>query len=145
MKRVLLFLAITTLALGDAEAQNFRKSKDKEKEADSDPSRQLSWGRVTPSESMWMYEQQKRDYLDPTLAMRRRAEFNAWQRRHRLAAQRWFGYSNSRPNWHPTPFMSLTPSPAWSGNDYYDRYRWQTGTPWWVVVEPSESLYREVK
>lgn len=95
---------------------------------DPDPSRQIPWSRVPPTESMWMYEQQKRDFLDPTLAMRKKAEFTAWQRRQRLAAMNWYGFSNSRPSWNPTPFTGGSISPGWVGNDPMDRYRWSSAT-----------------
>jgi hypothetical protein len=106
------------------------------------PAQQTPWSRVTPSETMWLYEQQKRDYLDPVLAIRHRAEFTAWQRRQRLASTAWYGYSNSRPSWHPTPFMSGTFAPAWTGNDYLDRYRWNTAPPPVVVRSADESLHK---
>jgi hypothetical protein len=113
-------------------AQNPAIRRDK-KEKDLEPARETSWGRITPSESMWLYEQHKRDYLDPQIAMRRRAEYNAWQRRYRLAHMNWYGYSNSRPVWHHTPFMTAVPSPSWTGNDA-DPNRWHA-TPS-IVVRP---------
>jgi hypothetical protein len=111
-------------------------------EKDTEPARQTPWSRVVPTEAMWMYEQQKRDFLDPTLAMRRRAEHTAWQRRYRLASMQWYGFSNSRPSWNPTPFMTGTFSPSWSGNDYLDRYRWSTASPPVVIRPESDSLAR---
>jgi hypothetical protein len=135
-----------------ASAQNpsLRRPPEKEREASPaqqtsaqpTPAQQTPWSRIAPSEAMWMYEQQKRDYLDPTLAIRHRAEFTAWQRRQRLAAMQWYGYSNSRPSWHPTPSMSGTFSPSWTGNDYLDRYRWNTAPPPVVVRSASDLLPR---
>jgi len=137
----LLFLGVL-VGLADAQNPVIRRPVKKGPEAAAAPDASTPWSRVTPTESMWLYEQQKRDFLDPTLAMRRRAEYNAWQRRHRLAATRWYGYSNSRPNWNPTPFFTGTFSPAWTGNDYLDRYRWTTGAPAVVVWPESDSLLK---
>ena len=36
---------------------------------------------------------------------------------------------------NPTPFMTGTFSPAWTGNDYRDSYRWSTAPP--AVVRPA--------
>ena len=130
---------------GVASAQNPSLRRPSEKEASpaqQTPAQQTPWSRVTPSEAMWMYEQQKRDYLDPVLSIRHRAEFTAWQRRQRLAATAWYGYSNSRPSWHPTPSMSGTFSPSWTGNDYLDRYRWSTAPPPVVVIRSASDLDR---
>src|SRR5262245_5220732 len=149
MKRMLLGLIALGGLVSLAAAQNpsLRRPGDKEASpaqpnAQQTPAQQTPWSRVTPSEAMWMYEQQKRDYLDPVLAIRHRAEFTAWQRRQRLAATAWYGYSNSRPNWHPTPSMSGTFAPSWTGNDYLDRYRWSTAPPPVVVRSASDSLYK---
>lgn len=125
MKRFVFALAATSLLSGTAFAQNptFRGAKQK----NFDLTRQPSWSRLIPTESMYMYEQHKRDFLNPTLAIRRRAEYKAWERRSRLAAQRWYGYSNSRPTRHPTPVTAGWSSPSWTGNYRYDYYRWRTG------------------
>jgi len=85
---------------------------------------QPSWSRLAPTESMWFYQQYKRDYLDTEMAIRRRAENKAAQRRHRLAHGQWYGYSNSRPTWHPTPWAAAAASPRWSGNDRLDSFQW---------------------
>jgi hypothetical protein len=139
MNRTLLSLVVLSVVTSAAWAQNpVRRGPEK----DADPAKQTPWSRVPPTEAMWMYEQQKRDYLDPTLAIRRRAEYTAWQRRYRLASMQWYGYSNSRPSWHPTPFMSGTFSPSWTGNDYLDRYRWSTAAPPVVIRPESDSLLK---
>ena len=38
---------------------------------------QISPGEMTMTPEMWLYEQRRRDYLDPKLAVRRKAEFHA--------------------------------------------------------------------
>jgi hypothetical protein len=140
MKRMLFNLAALAVLGGVASAQNPVLRRGPEKEPD--PAAQIAWSRTPPTEAMWMYEQQKRDYLDTRLAIRRRAEYTAWQRRSRLASLAWYGYSNSRPSWSPTPFMSGTFSPSWTGNDYLDRYRWYTAPPPVVVRSESDSLHK---
>jgi hypothetical protein len=144
MKRIVFgCIALSVLAV-TAAGQNpsIRRPAEKATEKSGESAEHVPWSRTTPSEAMWFYEQEKRDFLDTTLAIRRRAEFTAWQRRHRLAATQWYGYSNSRPNWHPTPAMSGTFSPAWTGNDYLDRYRWSTATPPVVIRPSSDSYYK---
>src|SRR5262245_59905530 len=44
---------------------------------------------------MWLYTQDWRRHDDPALAVRRAAEFRAEQRSQRLAAQKWYGFSNA--------------------------------------------------
>ena len=66
---------------------------------------------------MWLYLQEQKRYDDPRAAVRRNAEFRADQRQARLAAQKWFGYSNARPMASPTPIMGSY-APGWNGNSY---------------------------
>jgi hypothetical protein len=66
---------------------------------------------------MWFYMQEYRRYKSPQEAVRRKAEQRAAQRQNRLAAQRWFGYSNLRPTANPIPYMG-TYSPSWTGNSW---------------------------
>ncbi len=75
---------------------------------------------MTPE--MWLYLEEIRRRDNPQEAVRRKAEFRAAQRQNRLAARRWFGLSNLRPQSSHTPFMG-TYSPYWSGNSW-DPYRW---------------------
>ncbi len=142
MKRILFGCVALSILGGTAAAQNPTVRRPVEKVPVPEATQQVPWSRITPTENMWLYEQEKRDFLDTTLAVRRRAEFTAWQRRHRLAATQWYGYSNSRPNWHPTPSMSGTFSPSWTGNDYLDRNRWSTATPPVVIRPSSDPFYK---
>jgi len=80
----------------------------------------LSLPSVTPE--MWLYSQQWRRHDDPAQAVRRKAEAKAAQRAERLAALKWYGFSNQRPQASPTPFMGVY-SPAWTGNGW-NRYDW---------------------
>lgn len=83
----------------------------------------LSLPMVTPE--LWLYSQEWRRHDDPAQAVRRKAEARTEQRMARLAALRWYGYSNIRPQASVTPFTSIY-SPAWIGNGY-DRYDWVSG------------------
>jgi hypothetical protein len=85
----------------------------------------LSAPQVTPE--LWVYSQEQRRHDDPALAVRRKAEHKADQRLARLAAQKWYGYSNSRPEASPIPFMGQY-SPSWVGNGW-NRYDWYDAGP----------------
>lgn len=74
------------------------------------------------TESMWFYLQELRRYDDPRTVIRRKAEKKAEQRRTRLAAQKWYGYSGGRPLASHTPFMG-TYSSMWVGNGK-DAFQW---------------------
>jgi hypothetical protein len=85
-----------------------------------DPSIELpSSGTVTPE--MWFYTQEYQRYKSPKEAVRRKAEARAAQRQNRLAAQRWFGLSNSRPVASPVPYFGVY-SPSWVGNTWSPYY-----------------------
>src|SRR5690242_14007492 len=81
---------------------------------------QLSAPAVTPE--LWIYSQEQRRHDDPAQAVRRKAEVQADQRISRLAALKWYGLSNSRPQASPIPTMGVY-SPAWVGNGW-NRYDW---------------------
>jgi hypothetical protein len=80
----------------------------------------LSAPPVTPE--LWVYSQELRRHDDPAQAVRRKAEAKADQRLARLAAMKWYGYSNSRPVASSIPTMGSY-SPGWIGNGL-DRYDW---------------------
>ena len=63
----------------------------------------MSPGEVTATPEMWFYEQALQRYDDPKYAIRAAAEQRAAQRRARIAAMEWYGYSNSRPLWGIDP------------------------------------------
>jgi hypothetical protein len=74
---------------------------------------------------MWFYSQEQRRHDDPALAVRRKAELQAEQRMARIASQKWYGYSNSRPEASITPIMGSY-SAGWVGNSW-NRYEWTAG------------------
>ncbi|NLF06896.1 MAG: hypothetical protein GX594_02820, partial [Pirellulaceae bacterium] len=77
--------------------------------------------KITPD--MWFYDQELRRHKDPKEMVRAKAEYRAWQRTKRLAAMRWFGFSNSRPQASADPFNGDY-SPRWTANPGYYPYRW---------------------
>jgi|SRR5262245_13870165 len=87
----------------------------------------LSAPQTTPE--LWVYSQEQRRHDDPAQAVRRKAEFQAEQRMARLAALKWYGYSNSRPEAGMTPIMG-TYSGGWIGNAW-NRYEWHGAGVWW--------------
>ncbi len=95
----------------------------------------LSPGEVTPTPEMWFYEQYRRDYLDPRLAILQRAQFQSQQRQRRIAARKWFGLSNARPIANSDPFHGDY-SPRWTSNDGHYPYRWSGSGQSWIVLRP---------
>lgn len=89
------------------------------------PSLHVSWGQLQPTAEMWLYEQQREDYLNPRQAVRRKAAAKTAQRQARIASMKWYGMSNSRPRANPTPFTGQY-SPFWASNNYQP-FRWTQG------------------
>ena len=80
---------------------------------------------ITPE--MWFYLEEQKRHDDPRQAVRRKAEQKAAERSARLAAMKWYGYSNLRPQASATPWMG-TYSPYWAGNSW-DPYQ-HVGVGW---------------
>ncbi len=87
------------------------------------------------TQEMLFYERERERYEDPKAAIRRRAELKAQQRAARLASQKWFGVSNSRP------IVSCTPACGGSFRPIGGRtltiltagahmHRWSCGRAW---------------
>ncbi len=70
----------------------------------------------SPTPQMWFYQQQLEEYMNTKLAIRRKAEAQARQRRARLATSRWFGQSNLRPRATTDPINGCYSS-RWGGNN----------------------------
>ncbi len=64
---------------------------------------------------LWLYLNEQQRYDNAKLAVRRKAELRTEQRNRRMAARKWFGFSNARPAASVTPFTG-TYSPRWTGN-----------------------------
>jgi len=95
----------------------------------------ISPGEIAPTPEMWFYEQYLRQYQDPQMAVRQRAEIRAEQRRKRLAARRWFGLSNVRPMAGSDPYHGDF-SPRWSSNNSRYPFQWNGIGATMVVVRP---------
>lgn len=109
---------------------------------DEESTGQMSLGELTPTPSMWLYQQQLAEYKDPQAAVRRRAEYIAAQRDQRIAARKWYGFSNSRPRANGTPFMG-TYSPAWVGT-INEPFQWpgSAGAPTIIIEQPRSDYVR---
>ena len=97
------------------------------------PGANFSMGELTPTPEMWFYEQYVRQYQDPKVAVRANAEFRADQRQKRIAAMKWYGFSNQRPKAGVDPIHSDY-SPAWSSGSANYPYRWSSANATTVVV-----------
>lgn len=93
----------------------------------------VSAGDISATPEMWFYEQQLRRHDDPSQAVRRKAELRGQQRQARLAALKWFGYSNSRPRAAADPYNGDA-SPAWASNNSWYPFRWCGNGPASVSV-----------
>ena len=99
----------------------------------------LSAGEVSPTPEMWFYEQYRSDYLDPKMAVRQKAEFRAAQRQKRMAALKWFGFSNQRPRASSDPIHGDY-SPMWSSNNPARPLQWSgVGHSWVPTREATAS------
>jgi hypothetical protein len=83
----------------------------------------VSSGEVKATPEMWFYEQSMRQYKDPKMAVRAKAEFQAQERMRRIESMKWFGFSNSRPRASSDPFHGDY-SPMWTSNPGYYPSRW---------------------
>ncbi len=91
-------------------------------EIQSQPRIALAPAPVPTTENMWFYDQAQRSYHNPKEMVRRNAEHEAVQRRNRIAAGEWFGYSNSRPSVNPNP--THTSFSGWLTSTHHP-YQWQ--------------------
>lgn len=80
----------------------------------------LSPSMVSPE--LYIYMQELRRHDDPAQAVRRKAEAKASQRLSRLAALKWYGMSNARPQASTVPMMGVY-APTWVGNGR-NRFDW---------------------
>ena len=83
----------------------------------------VSPGELRATPEMWFYDQAMRQYKDPKMAVRAKAEFQAQQRLRRLELMKWFGFSNSRPTASSDPYNGDY-SPHWCANPGYYPSRW---------------------
>jgi hypothetical protein len=83
----------------------------------------VSPGELKATPEMWFYEQSMRQYKDPKMAVRAKAEIFAQQRIRRMESMKWFGFSNSRPRANSDPIHGDY-SPGWVANPSYYPSRW---------------------
>jgi hypothetical protein len=138
MKRLsLLLLVISVMATAPASAQVatdplIDSTADQRRVTTQAPT--LSPGELQATPEMWFYEQERLRYVDPKNAVRANAEFRAGQRARRLAALRWFGFSNARPTANPDPFHGSY-SPRWVSGAYIPS-QWSGVGSATVVIAP---------
>jgi hypothetical protein len=129
--RIGMAVVATSIFMGVAQAQNKEPARVRPAGAETDVTKMVSPGDVAATPEMWFYEQSLRRYNDPKVAVRANSEFKADQRRARMAAMNWYGYSNSRPamgidNLHG-PIQT-----QWVGNS--------GNASWWVAPRPAVVL-----
>jgi hypothetical protein len=83
----------------------------------------VSPGELKATPEMWFYDQAMRQYKDPQMAVRAKADFRAQQRERRIASMKWFGLSNARPRASSDPFHNDY-SAGWVANPGYYPSRW---------------------
>lgn len=105
----------------------------------ADPAASSIPGTATPG--MSDYERRLREYMEPKLAVRRVAQQRAAQRRARMAARQWYGYSNLRPTASPDPYSGEY-SPRWGGNNSLYPNLWSGYGPSYVVLWPYGDMMR---
>ncbi len=67
----------------------------------------ISLADVEPTPEMWFYSQERLRYDDPKTAVRRKAEYRAWQRQRRIALMKSMGLSKQRPLVYYSPFHTF--------------------------------------
>ncbi|MEN6458846.1 MAG: hypothetical protein ABFC63_07940 [Thermoguttaceae bacterium] len=117
MKRLIFLLALPLLfSVGTARA-------DRPLAAGLGVDGAISSGSLKVTPEMWFYDQAARQYRDPKMAVRAKAEYRNEQRMRRLESMRWFGMSNSRPQTSIDPYHGDY-SPRWVANPGYYPWRW---------------------
>jgi hypothetical protein len=147
MKKLVLSLSVTVAALAASMAQAQQPSFPTQRsappkiEAKADARIDVSPGELTPTADMWFYEQEWKRHDDPKQAVRRNAEFDTAQRQNRMAARKWYGFSNIRPTADAMPFCGDY-SPGWRSNSFAP-YQWAgtVGGTTVVLVQPDYVRY----
>jgi hypothetical protein len=101
----------------------------------------VSPGELAPTQEMWFYEQYQKQYTDPKAAVRQQAEFRSVERLRRIAALRWFGFSNQRPSANVDPIHSDY-APHWASNNVNLPDRWNGPATATILVRPSAPAAR---
>gem|GEM_PF-2221492 len=98
---------------------------------------------VVPAPEMtpYPYPGAERTGLDAKTLIQQRAAQEAAARNRRLAALRWFGYSNSRPV-AGVDCIHGDYSPSWTSNNPHYPFRWVGAGPTWVAWLPAIATSR---
>lgn len=130
MKRSLLSMLLLGLAASVAHGQNPFDAAPPA--TGGQPAAQASPSDLANPESAEMYMMMKmwEKYDDPKEAVRRKAEQKAANRRARLASQRWYGHSQSRPLVNPA--FGFSYANRWIGTGI-NPYQWRS-TAYPVIV-----------
>jgi hypothetical protein len=133
MRRLLLALSFTVscLAASVGMAQNPARLRGTVPAAPAATTSPVRTSEVQATPEMWFYEQQMNRYRDPKEMVRQNAAFEAAQRKQRVTAMKWYGFSNSRPTVNPTPF-GASYAPTWTNASI---------RPWsWATVAPQVQI-----
>jgi hypothetical protein len=133
MRLLLAAIAVSTLLSGSLALAQERGEK-------VAPGQERKAVGLTPEMRAYLDEVRRQD--EPKMNAKRAAMQKAEQRRMRLAAQAWYGYSNLRPIANPCPTMSSY-SPMWAGSSTNEFYWYGTGgTPYTVYVDQHVLYHR---
>lgn len=128
MKWLWITLPVVSLFVG---APSFAQNK-----ADSKAGIGISAGELAPTPEMWFYEQYQKQYAEPKTVVRQKAEFRAEERQRRIAALRWYGFSNQRPTAN-VDWVNADPAPHWASGNVYTPFRWNGPTMTVTLVKPA--------
>jgi hypothetical protein len=101
----------------------------------------ISPGELAPTQEMWFYEQNQKRYADPKVGVRQQAEFRSAERQRRMAALRWFGFSNQRPTAACDPIHDDY-APHWTSGNVNTPNQWNAPAMTTVLVKPSAPASR---
>jgi hypothetical protein len=107
-----------------------------ENKPDTKPRIEIAASELAPTQEMWFYEQYQKQYTDPKSVVRQKAEFRAEERQRRIAALRWFGFSNQRPT-AGVDVINSEYAPHWAANNVNLPFRWCGPTTTTVIVKPA--------
>ena len=108
----------------------------------SSPGLSISAGELKATPEMWFYEQSLRQYNDPKWVIRQKAEYRTAERLRRMAALKWYGFSNGRPTAGVDPIHGDY-GPHWTSGNVCEPFRWSAGgAPTIVVISANRTTRR---
>ena len=133
---VSLFLAVPALAQNKSAPNKLAPNKSGSKTGIA-----ISPGDLAPTQEMWFYQQYQKEYMDPKTTVRQKAEFRAEERQRRLAARRWYGFSNLRPTAN-VDWIDSDPAPHWASGNVYLPFQWNGPVSTTVHLKPTAPVSR---